>query len=211
MTSADGPRSFLAVSAGANPFPGAVAGVYTVADATEAVSTLTGKVDKSVAMLADMSVMWAKIGGVIYRVIDGNTVTDATELPVAVSGETLADGLTVTDGSGTVWTFGVLGFGVWVRTHTAAIASPAALPVPETGETFAPGLRVNAGSIQWWWDSANEWWVRAVTPDVANAAARPSPASGEVFADGSEYEPPLSCYTIDTGTTWRWNGSGWDA
>lgn len=193
----------------ANPFPGAVAGVYEVADAADAVATLTGKADYSIAYQVS-GPSWVQVGGSVVRITTPN-VADASEIPVAVSGETLASGLTTTDGADTVWTFGILGFSLWVRTHTAAIASPAALPTPITGEAFAPGLRTNAGGIQWWWDSSNEWWVRAATPDVANAAALPSPASGEVFSDGVEFEPALACFVINPGVMYRWNGSGWDA
>lgn len=202
--------AFNILTGASDPFPGADAGVYTVADATEAVSTLTGKVDGSVAMLASLSKIWVRIEGAVTRVFDSDAVADATELPVAVSGETLAAGLTVTNGLETVWTFGVLGFGVWVRTHTAAVASPAALPMPIIGETFAPGLRVNAGSIQWWWDSSGEWWVRVATPDVANAANLPTETAHERFAEGSEFNPALTCLVTDDGTVYVWNGTAFE-
>lgn len=118
---------------GSNPFPGADAGVYTVADPPTFVSRAALSVD-----VVPLGPLWLSAGSNSWVRLLASDVADVTELPVAQAEEIFATGCLVTDGAGTFWRGdGTTG---WIRIATKPAANAAALPVPASGETFSTDL-----------------------------------------------------------------------
>lgn len=125
--------------AAGNPFPGAVAGVYTgFTAAADVVTALTGSAPLSLALgTADGSYcLWGWDGATVDRL--WMTPVDPTALPVPVTGETFTNNLLALSLSGDIrWQWDTT---QWVRLTTPKVANAAALPTAEANEIFADGV-----------------------------------------------------------------------
>lgn len=118
---------------GSNPFPGADAGVYLVANPPTFVERSPWSVD-----VVEFGPMWGTLGSNQWSMLLGPSVADASGLPVAQPEETFSVRCMASDGAGTFWRGdGATG---WVRIVCAAVADAASLPVPTGDESFATDL-----------------------------------------------------------------------
>lgn len=140
----------VAAAGGSNPFPGAVAGVYSVAGSSELGSRAAYSVDYD-----GSGNVWVSSGpGAWQRLSNPGVIADVTELPVAETGETFGTGCLIEDSGGNIWRGnGDVG---WVRIVAKPVANVAALPEPATGETFAGNLLcyVADPGIVYQWDGS---------------------------------------------------------
>lgn len=136
-----GPLLVAPLAGGGNPFPGAVAGVYTgFTTVADVVATLTGSATFSVALGTVDGVLcfWGWDGVDVARF--WMTSVDPTALPMPTTGEIFAPTLLAISQSGDIrWQWDS---DQWARLTTPKVGSAAALPTPEANEVFADGLTV---------------------------------------------------------------------
>ena len=134
-----GPQIQAPLAGGGNPFPGAVAGVYTgFTAAGDVVTALTGSAPFSCAfgVVGGSFCLWGWDGANVDRL--WMTPVDPTALPVPVTGETFTNNLLALSLSGDIrWQWDTT---QWVRLTTPKVANAAALPTAEANEIFADGV-----------------------------------------------------------------------
>lgn len=144
----------LNTAGASNPFPGAVAGVYSITGPADFVARTAYSVDYD-----GDGVVWVTGGSNAWqRISNPAVIADATELPVAETGETFTTGCLVEDNAGNLWRGN--GDAKWVRIVAAPVADAAALPDPVTGEEYAAGLLCLTQdlSVVYYW-TGSEWVV----------------------------------------------------
>ena len=113
---------------GSNPFPGAVAGVYTVANAGD----LTAKPANSVALVPGGDLWISGGGGVWPQLISPVVIADASELPTPAAGVVFSTSCLIEDQLGNKWRGN--GGSKWIRIVCAPVADFNALPSPLAGK-----------------------------------------------------------------------------
>jgi hypothetical protein len=121
-----------AAGGGGNPYPGAVGGVYQVANA----AALTAKPAFSAAYTVTGET-WVTGGGGVWQRLATPQINDASELPQPTGSEIFATSCVLVDAYGNQWTGD--GGTAWLRVVFATVNDFVDLPSPQIGETFTTG------------------------------------------------------------------------